>query len=301
MCPEMGMQAQNRLDCLVIGAGPAGLTAALYLRRFLRRVLVVDAGRSRAMTIGKSHNFPGFPDGIWGHDLLAQLREQLAGVDGALLTAEVTGISCDADSGFSAQFAGQTWHTRTLLLATGVVDTVPSLSGIEQLQQRGLLRQCPICDGYEYRGQRVVVLGDGPHARREADFLAHFSPYVSHAGLVEVPMAAQGVLAMSAVAHSIEVTPEGGVRMRLVDGQTHDFDIAYAALAVRPNSQLGCALGADADAQGNLIVDEHCATGIHGLFAAGDVVPGLDQLSVATAHGAVAATSIHNLLRDATP
>lgn len=299
VCPWTGMQAPNRLDCLVIGAGPAGLTAAIYLRRYLRHVLVVDAGRSRAMAIGKSNNFPGFPEGISGNDLLARLREQLAGVLGALLTAEVTAVYRDADHGLSAQCEGKTWHTRSILLATGVVDTVPELPGIEQVQERGLLRQCPICDGYEHQGQRIVVLGDGAHAAREANFLAHYSTSVSHAGLTQVPTAAQGVRQLTALPKRVDVTAEGAMRLHLVDGQTHNFEVAYAALSVRPNSALGCALGARADADGNLLIDVDGATNVPGLFAAGDVVPGLDQLSIAAAQGAIAATTIHNLLREA--
>jgi thioredoxin reductase (NADPH) len=84
------MQNNRSADCLVIGAGPACLTAALYLRRYLRRVVVADQGHTRALAIDRSHNYPAFPQGIPGHDLLQRLREQLAEVDGEVTLAEVS-------------------------------------------------------------------------------------------------------------------------------------------------------------------------------------------------------------------
>lgn len=114
-------------DCLVIGAGPAGLTAGLYLRRFLRHVVVADHGRSRALAIERSHNYPAFPGGISGHGLLQLLREQLSDLHADVTVAEVTALHHHPDGGFVAHGAGVRWLSRTVLLATGVVDAVPAL------------------------------------------------------------------------------------------------------------------------------------------------------------------------------
>lgn len=296
------MHSKHNLDCLVIGAGPAGLTAALYLRRFQRHVVVIDHGRSRALSIERSNNFPGSAQGISGHDLLQRLRGQLADVHGEVVDTEVTTLQRHPQGGFAAPCGERTWRARTVLLATGVVDTVPALPGIEQVQQRGLLRQCPICDGYEHRGQRIVVLGDGPHAAREAAFIAHFSPHVAHARLGDEAAVAQpDVRLLPARAARIDLSATGGVRLCLADGRPHEFDVAYAAMPVQPRSRLGHALGAEVDEHGSLVTDEHGATRVQGLYAAGDVVRGLDQLVVAAARGATAATAIHNLLRPAPP
>lgn len=289
-----GMNKQRIADCLVIGAGPAGLTAALYLRRFLRDVVVVDNGHSRAMAIETTHNFPGFPQGISGHALLQLLRTQLMDVQGEVVDAEVTALERLSDGRFAAQWGGTRLVSRTVLLATGVVDPTPALPGVEQVQQRGLLRQCPICDGYEHRDQRILVLGDGSHAEREAAFIGHFSPQVAHAGLTRVPAAQRGVRLLTAVASTIETPPEGGVRLHLAGGEVHNFDVAYAAVGVQPRSALGVALGATVDSLGSLVKDEEGATDVPGLYTAGDVACGLDQLVVAAAQGAVAATAIHN-------
>jgi len=295
------MQTTPIADCLVIGAGPAGLTAALYLRRYLRSVVVADHGQSRALSIERTWNFPAFVDGIAGSDLLRRLREQLAGVQGVVRTGEVTGLRVRPDGGFSADSSGQTWQARTVLLATGVVDGVPTLPGTEAVQQRGLLRQCPVCDGYEHRGQRILVLGDGPHAASEAGFLAHYSAQVALVGLNAQPGATSpGVHRLHVKAAWLEALNGGGLRLGLLDGSTQDFDVAYAALKVEPRSQLGRRLGAKVDDCGSLVADAHGATSVDGLYAAGDVVSGLDQLIVSASQGAVAATAIHNRLRGAT-
>lgn len=292
------MQDTRTVDCLVVGAGPAGLTAGLYLRRFLRSVVVADNGHSRARAIARSHNVPWFPQGISGQDLLRLLREQLQDVQGEVTAAEVTGLQHHPQGGFVAQTEGLALRARAVLLATGVVDAVPALPGIEAVMERGLLRQCPICDGYEHRERRILVLGDGPHAASEADFIAHYSPHVLRVGMLQLPDAAsRQVQVLPALAAWVALPPAGGVRIGLADGSVHDVDVAYAALGVQPRSRLGSALGAEVDATGNLVIDAHGATSVKGVFAAGDVASGLDQLAVAAGQAAVAATAIHQLLR----
>lgn len=277
----------GRLDCLVVGGGPAGLTAALYLGRFRRRVLLVDGGDSRALWIDRSHNVPGFPDGIPGRALLALLRRQLDGVDVGVLHAEVASLA-RAPGGFAARIGARTWPARTVLLATGVVDEQPALPGVGAVRERGLLRQCPVCDGHEHRGQRIGVLGDGAHAAREADFLRHFSPHVQQLPLAGAPHAAR----------SLVPAEGGGVRVQCADGRERHFDVLYGALGVKARTQLVQGLAVQTDARGAIVVDAHCRTGEPGLYAAGDVVSALDQIAVATGHGAIAAVDIHNALRD---
>ena len=110
------------LDCLIIGAGPAGLTAATYLARFRRRILLLDAGSPRAALIPTTHNFPGFPKGVSGEELLALLREQ-ASVHGVEVTeARVDSIERRPD-GFSACAGDRSWDARNVILATGVRET----------------------------------------------------------------------------------------------------------------------------------------------------------------------------------
>lgn len=305
-------------DCLLIGAGPAGLVAALYLHRYHRRVLLVDSGHSRALYIDRSHNYPGFPDGIEGSELLARLRQQLVAAGGQVRNAEVASLDVRTlapclqtddvlgATAFAAQIDGCCVLARSVLLATGVVEGVPDLPGIDELMKSGLLRQCPICDGHEHRDQRIVVVGDGAHAAREAAFIANFSPHVSWCGLgasaddagVATPAGVRRLPRAKRVGVNTRVRPGAGaaVLVQTADGARHGFDVVYAAMGVQPRSQFARLLGAKLDRRNHVIVDAHCQTSVRGLYAAGDVVSALDQLAVAVGHGAIAATAIHNAL-----
>lgn len=281
----MDIDDEGVLDCLVVGGGPAGLVAALYLGRFRRRVRVLDGGQSRTRWIDRSHNVPGFPDGIPGPALLDLLRRQLEAVGGAVRCAEVQALVRTED-GFEAQADGCVLRARTVLLATGVVDGVPPLPGIGAVRERGLLRQCPICDGHEHRRHRIGVLGDGPHAAREAAFLARFGARVRQLPLSGAPHAAQALL----------LPERGGVLVQCADGRERRFDVLYAAMGVKARTQLAQGLDVGTDALGGIVVDARCRTAVPGLYAAGDVVSCLDQIAVATGHGAIAAVAIHNAL-----
>jgi thioredoxin reductase (NADPH) len=302
---------EQPLDCLIVGAGPAGLTAALYLRRFHRRVVIADAGASRARYIERSHNFPGFPDGIPGTELLARLRRQLEEVGGVVLEQQVDALRRDGNGGFIAAIGESSLRTRNVLIATGVSDQAPLLPGIEPVMRKGLLRQCPICDGYEHTGQRIAILGDGTHAQREALFISHFSRQVFVVNLtVEAtsnePLEPAFVAALregrvgrlESPAAQAHLQEDGSICLQLQDGSAHTFDVLYAALGCRPRSELVLPLGVEHDASGNLIVDSHCSTHMPGIFAAGDVVSALAQLAVAIGHGAIAGTAIHNRCRE---
>ena len=295
--------AHDRLDCLVIGAGPAGMTAGMYLRRFHRDVRIVHRGDSRALRIPRSHNYPGFPDGIPGTELLARLHTQLSNVGGDVVEGDVESIEAVGD-GFVASIGGDAVEAATVLLATGVVDVEPRLPGIAALRERGLLRQCPICDGFEFTDRRIGVIGAGPHGARETLFLCNYSRQVCFiAGDAlddpwERDLRERNVTRLSTEVVKAAPTSEGAVRLVMGDGATHEFDVLYAALGARPRSALAASLGARLDPQGGIVVDAHCRTSVRGVFAAGDVVSGLDQLAVAVGHAAIAATAIHNDLRE---
>ena len=170
--------AVNDPEVLIVGAGPAGLTAATYLGRFRRRTLVIDAGEPRACWIPVSHNMPGFPAGIGGSDILKRMREQ-AEEYGALITpGRVETLAHDGE-GFVAQVEGRTIRARAVLLATGVVDHHPNLPGVERAVQRSLVRVCPICDGYEATGKTVAVIGQSDKGAREAAFMRTYSDRVT--------------------------------------------------------------------------------------------------------------------------
>jgi thioredoxin reductase (NADPH) len=266
-------------DAVVVGAGPAGLTAAIYLARFRRRVLVLGAGRSRASWIPESHNTPGFPDGVGGPEFLERLTEQAAQFGVEMLEARAEEL---ARVGPVFKVSGPPdIEASAVLMATGVLDRVPNLPGLEAAVRRSVVRMCPICDAYEAIGERIAVLGDGGNAEREAAFLRTYSD--------EVTLIAEQ-------AGDLEFT-QAAVKWTSADGAQKTFDRLYLALGCEPQSALAAACGARCDASGNLVVDGHQMTSVDGLFAAGDVVRGLNQIAVAAGEAAIAATAIHNRLR----
>src|SRR5215217_8160742 len=164
------------LDCLIVGGGPAGLTTALYLARFKRRFAVVDSGSPRAAWIPTSDNIPMFAEGISGKDLLARARTNLEQYGDCILPGMVTGLRkqpdhfiamVDGNGGGTSQIAA-----RRVVLATGAVDIEPDLPDVPNAVQRGLVRYCPICDGYESRDQKIAVIAYGAHGIGEAVFIA---------------------------------------------------------------------------------------------------------------------------------
>ena len=293
------------LDALVVGGGPAGLTAAIYLGRFLRRFAVVESGDSRAGWIPRTRNHPGFPDGIEGPALLGRLTAQAGRYGAAIRPGTVEVLTRPAEDLFEAALAdGSRIRARKVLLATGVVDNEPKLPGFAQAVRRGLVRICPICDGYEARGQAIGVIGAGEKGAREALFLTAYSDRVSliHVGAPETLPAAERARLADARVRVVD-TPIDHV---LIEGdriaavrfgeQALALDTVYSALGTTSRGLLAERLGAEVDRAGCLKVNSHQETSVPGLYAAGDVVRGLNQITVAEAEAAIAASDIHNRL-----
>ncbi|MBA14935.1 MAG: thioredoxin reductase [Sphingomonas sp.] len=296
-------------DCIIIGAGPAGLTAAIYLGRFHLRIRLFDCGTSRAALIPRTHNHAGYPDGIKGTDLLRRMREQAAHFGACREEHRVTRIE-PIDAGFRVRTEDSEWLTRSVLLATGVENYRPDMDERlhDQALARGLIRYCPICDGYEATDKRIGVIGTSDHGMREALFLRGYSadvtliaPDAAH----DLDRECQSALDDAGIARIDG--PCGGwaiendrIALDTAAGRMM-FDTVYPALGSRIRSELAVAAGADADDLGCLKVDSHQRTSIPGLFAAGDVVKGLDQISHAMGQGGVAATSIRNMLSGQRP
>lgn len=295
------------LDCLVIGGGPAGITAAIYLARFHLKVRVVDAGQSRVTWIPCTRNHAGYPGGIPGTELLERMREQ-AGEFGVQVEHGLVEKLERLEDGFEARVAeGEAIRARTVLLATGVVNNGPPISPElhDVAMRRGLLRYCPICDGYEVTDKRVGVIGNRSHGYKEAVFLRTYTRDVTliapdtdielsdeeHTKLDEL-----GVERFGGPCASLRIEGE-----RIVVPVPHgelEFDSVYPALGSVIRSELAVALGAEGSSDGCLVVDEHQRTSVPGLYAAGDVVKGLDQISHAMGEGGVAATTMRNDLAD---
>lgn len=292
------------VDVLIIGAGPAGLTAATYLARFRRSVLVADGGEPRAAWIPLSHNMPGFPEGIGGDAILQRMRRQAEEYGAVIRPAFVEALRHEGEM-FAARLGEVEIMARAVLLATGVVDHHPDLPGVERAIARGLVRICPICDGYEATGKSIAVIGDSDLGAREAAFVRTYSDEVCliHVGPPEALTRHDDLkrLGVPVIETTIEQVHIEGDRLTALSwgGKQTSFDAVYSALGTTPECGLAVDLGAALGEDGRLVVDDHQATSVPGLYAAGDVVRGLNQLAVASAEAAVAATAIHNRFRQA--
>lgn len=293
------------LDCLVIGAGPAGLTAAIYLARFRRRFRVIDGGASRAALIPISHNLSGFPDGISGPELLSRMLAQARRYGAEIASGTVVALEQGADNVFSVNLQVGLVRTRTVLMATGVVDVEPELPNLVGAIRRGLIRHCGICDGYEVIGHRVGVIGRGSGGLREALFLRTYTDDITLLSLgqplglssEELRRAEEaGLVLIEDPVASVEIAGDRIASVTMHTGVCKPFDSLYSAMGDKVRSDLAQRLGAKLDNKGCVIVDEHQSSSIMGLYAAGDVVRSLDQISVAMGQAAIAATAIHNML-----
>ena len=297
-------------DCIIVGAGPAGLTAAIYLARYYLKIRLFDCGTSRASWIPTSHNHAGFPDGIHGEDLLDRMREQAAKYGALREPRRVTKLKKEG-SQFIVHCQDEEFRARAVLLATGVVNNRPE--GIdEQLHDealaRGLLRYCPVCDGYEVTDKKVGVIGTSDHGTAEALFLRTYtrdvtliSPDGDHA--LDAACSAQldkaDIVRVAGPCGDYAIE-NGRFALDTAEGRM-SFDSVYPALGSVIRSGLAEKIGAKLADTGCIVTDDHMETSVPGLFAAGDVVKGLDQISHAMGQAGVAATAIRNRLAEERP
>lgn len=297
-------------DCLVIGGGPAGLTAAIYLVRYHLSLKVVDAGNSRAGWIPCTHNHAGFPDGINGKELLRLMREQARRYGADIDTGRVTRLD-RIDGGFSAEWGSGHATAHKVLLATGVTNRRPPMDPElhDEAMARGLIRYCPVCDGYEVTDKRVGVIGSGSRGVSEAVFLRGFTeditliaPDRAHE-IGEEDRARLDQFGIACVDGPCEAVAADGKCITIATPfGAHRFDSVYPALGSDVHTDLAEQVGANLFAEtGCVLVDDHQRTNIPGLYAAGDVVLGLDQISHAMGEGGVAATTMRNDLAKERP
>jgi thioredoxin reductase (NADPH) len=292
----------DRLDCLIVGGGPAGLTAAIYAARFRLSVRVVDAGASRASLIPCTRNHAGFPDGISGVELLGRMREQATKYGALLAPGEVTTISAKGE-GLAAETTAGPIEASTVLLATGVTNRGPDMPPAlrSAALAAGRLRYCPVCDGFEVTDQAVAVIGTSDHGVKEALFLRAYTQaitLVAPRGPHELTGEQARLLAQAGIRVADGpvadfALEDAGLAFTCALGQV-SFEAVYPAMGSVAHSDLARMLGADLTDEGCIKVDAHQRTSCPCLYAAGDVVIGLDQISHAMGEAGVAATTIRN-------
>lgn len=287
-------------DVAIVGAGPAGLTAALYLARFRRDTVVIDDGQSRARLIPLSHNFPGFPQGVTGEGLLARLHEELQPYAVRFEDGRASALCRDGE-GFQLDVDGRAITARRVILATGIKDKGVERPNWARAVARGSLRLCPVCDAYEARDGRVGIIASAESGVRHARFLSRYTSRLTlcvsaDSGRVSADdrawLASAGIALIETETPRLDIDGEGQVVVH-AGGKALTFDCVYPMFGCHPRTELAQALRIECDTTGEIVTDRFQETSVAGLFAIGDVVSGLNQISVAVGQAAVAACHIN--------
>ena len=302
------------VDCLIIGGGPAGYTAAIYAARANMAPILYEGIQpgGQLTTTTEIENFPGFPQGIDGNQLMSSMREQAARLGADVKNGAVTAVDL-SERPFRVQVDSQDEYlAKTIIIATGASAKYLGLPSEEKYRGAGV-SACATCDGFFYRKKTVAVVGGGDTACEEATYLAGLCSKVYMIVRRDVLRASEAMQKRVLETQNIEVlwncsTEEvlgdgfgvTGVRLRRKDGEVFELalDGFFLAIGHHPNSEL-FREWVNVDAQGYIITDgKSSRTNVEGVFAAGDVQdPVYRQAVNAAASGCRAALDAEKYLK----
>lgn len=307
MTQTMGQhgQPEDRFDVLVVGGGPAGLSASLYLARYDRRVLLLDAGEGRSSWHQINHNYLGFPGGISSRELRNLGRRQLGAYPQVTISQTwVEALSRDGAT-FTAHTAAGPSDGRAVILCTGVVDHFPEFPGWEEYVGRSMF-WCITCDGYSCKEARVVVVGESDEAAELALQLQRFTHQLTLltgsegceiSSICLKRLARAGIpLIQDSIA---EVRGADGQfeALRTAGGRWIELDQLFSHRPATPQTQLAADLGVELTPRGYVKVDTEQKTNIAGVFAAGDATRlHAHQIAAAVHEGGQAASAANYYL-----
>lgn len=294
-----------RYDAMVVGGGAAGLSAATWLGRFRRRTLIVDSGEYRNRWLDNTHGYLGC-DGVEPERLLERAHEDLAAYPHVeLRRGRVNDVRSDDGGGFLATVEGESVDVCRLVLATGVRDEFPDVQGFEEHYGSSVFH-CPTCDGYEARDRSVVVFGWGEQI---TGFALELLDWATSVTVVTDGEQFEGGRDEEAILdrYGIEVCEDVAVRLvgtrgdlravELRGGASVPCTAAFFSIAHRPRTELAEKLGCEVTSDGYVVVDADRQTTVPGVFAAGDVTPGVQLLALAAAQGTLAGVKCAMSLR----
>lgn len=301
--PETTM-ADAEYDVAVVGGGPAGLTTALWLARYLHSVVVIDAGDPRNWETRGIHGYLGL-EGIRPPELRGAGREECRKFGVVFINATVTCVDRIADERFSiALEKGVTITAARLVLAIGVLDVWPDVPGLDRCYG-ATAHVCPDCDGYESIGRKTIVIGSGKKAAGIALALTTWTREIvicsngEPAGMTEDVMAKLEALKIPIIEARITCVKSADGEARSVElhgGLCLDCQQIFFSIGQEASDDLGAQLGCKRDEIGRVITDDHFHTSVKNVYAAGDIIHGPQIAIAAAGNGAVAALSIHHSL-----
>ena len=288
-------------EVVVVGGGPAGLAAAAWVGRYRRRTLLIDAGEQRNRWTERVHGYLG-SDPVPPGELLDRARRDLGAYPEVELHLGRVETVMRLEEGFQLGVGGREVRAAHLVLATGLTDELPDVEGFFDHYGADAFH-CVYCDGYETLGKRVVLLGWHQHVGEIAIQLLEWAAEVTvvtqgrdfQGATTSLRRRSVSILRDEAVALT---GPRGRLRsVRLRSGATLECDFLFFFLSRKPTSELARQLGCRLDADGMVVTDEHGHTSVPGVFAAGDVTPGMQFVQMAAAKGAAAGIACARFVR----
>lgn len=281
-------------DAIIIGAGPAGISASLYLKRANKNVLVLYSGESQLEKAHKIDNYYGFVGGVTGKELYENGIKQARELGIEVKNEEVLNITTNADLSYTASTKDNEYQASSLIFSTGNKKLKPNIDGVNDFEGKGI-SYCAICDGFFYRKKKLAVLGNEAYALSEAEELSNITDNITvltnglSAPETEFPVIDKKIKAFS-----------GDMKLSKVvfdDGSEEEFDGVFIAQGVAGGVDFAKKLGIMTEGN-NIKVDEKMKTNLPGVFSCGDVNGGLLQVSKAVYDGAEAGLSAVNYIKN---
>ncbi|MBP5407647.1 MAG: NAD(P)/FAD-dependent oxidoreductase [Bacilli bacterium] len=280
-------------DCIIIGGGPAGISASLYLKRSNKNVLVLYKDESQLLKAHKIDNYYGFEEGISGKDLYDAGIKQAKNLGIDLRLEEVLDIQYGMDN-YLVKSDKNIYETKYIILATGNKKLRPNIKGIIDYEGKGV-SYCAICDGFFYKKKRIAVIGDSLYAKEEANVLKNVSE--------DIIILSNGKKIKNddfkVIDKEIEALIGDEVLRQVVfkDGSTIDIDACFIAIGSAGGANFAKQLGIMMENE-LIITNDNMETNINGIYACGDLVKGIKQVNKAVYEGAIAALDIINKINE---
>lgn len=281
-------------NIIVVGCGPAGISAGIYTARAGINTIIIGGKESALKKAHKIDNYYGFEEGTTGQQLFENGIKQAKSLGIEVIEDEVVGLSFGES--LTVTTTKNSFTADSVILATGSSRAVPKIKGVKELEGKGV-SYCAVCDGFFFRGKPLTVLGNGEYAVHEAKELLPLAKSVT--------IATNGKVMEVDVPEGVNVKTEkiaeikGDDKVEIIafeNGAEHEASGVFVAMGVAGSADLARKIGAETEGN-KIIVDKNMATNVPGLFAAGDCVGGLLQISKAVSDGAIAGTNAVKFVR----
>jgi thioredoxin reductase len=297
-------ETEQRYEVAIVGGGPAGLSAGIWLGRYLHKVVLIDSGDPRNWETRGVNGFLGQPR-VLPADLRGEGRDECRKYGVELVDGCVQSVRADGEEDFHLKLAdGREFRATRMLLAFGLRDVWPDIEGLDHVYGDAA-HVCPDCDGYEAKDRKIVVIGSG---RRAVGMALSLTTWTSDIAIctngadpklddeLRQKLEGQGIPVHTEPITKLHLREYNLRSLHFADGRSLGCEKVFFSIGQFPADDLGNQLGCERDNQGHIVVDDAYHTSVRNVFAAGDIVPGPQLAIAAASDGAIAALAIHKSL-----